>query len=141
MTHQSKMRLSAGMANVTRRAVLLGAAAIALLPLAAASRTSSGTSDLSILSMLKRPADAARIGRQVLRYNPELGDNEVALQHIKVVQNKRRISETPKESVFRQVRRDFEAGDVVTVDGWILSRTEACLYVLAAQHKDRKQLS
>jgi len=39
---------------------------------------------------------------------------------------------TLRDAIRDRSRRDFGAGDIVVVDGWVLSRTEVRLYALAA---------
>jgi hypothetical protein len=37
------------------------------------------------------------------------------------------------------VKQDFDAGDIVIVDGWVLSCTEARLYAMTAQGWSERQ--
>jgi hypothetical protein len=39
----------------------------------------------------------------------------------------------PRRAVKEAVSRDFDRGDVVSLDGWLLSRTEVRLWVLCAE--------
>ncbi len=45
---------------------------------------------------------------------------------------------TFRKSVQTQVRHDFSQGNVVIVDGWVLSRTEACVCGLVAKQARKR---
>ncbi|HWP66164.1 MAG TPA: hypothetical protein VNO26_09650 [Candidatus Limnocylindria bacterium] len=103
-----------------------------------------GTFALAMRAGLVEGSDAAddgdvaaaltRIGRRYLEGTPDERD-------LPTLQRRLGAWRTPDEvldnvaALERAVRRDFERGDILAVDGWILSRTElraAALFALTA---------
>ena len=77
--------------------------------------------DAGLGSLFTRPDAARAIGAAYLRAYP---------QEARVVRSLR-IAANGREDVATRVRADFAGGDVVMVEGWMLSRTEARLCALA----------
>ena len=85
---------------------------------------------------LTDPAGAGRFGRAYLGDFPAEADRETLLMRLEAALLAEG-SEVPAdaEAVFtrldRRVRTEYARGEVVVVDGWLLSRTEARLYALS----------
>ncbi len=81
------------------------------------------------------PDDAlAAVGRRYLRDHPDEADVAVLLDALPALGDAAPADPTTQLAVLRdQVAADYESGDVVEVDGWILALTEAraaALYAL-----------
>jgi hypothetical protein len=89
----------------------------------------------ALLAVLNDPRSARVIGRAYLRTLPAA---ERTAGHLvrAISADNTRGPRCPTSNLPRlindSVRHDFAAGAVVAVDGWVLSRTEARLYALAA---------
>lgn len=122
----------------TRRAVivaLLGGGAV--VAAGGAYVVLSGGDDADTTS---EPADVAAddalvaVGRRYLRDHPDEADAAVLLAALHALGDSVPAAPATRLAVLRdQVTADFEAGEVVEVDGWIISLTEAraaALYAL-----------
>jgi hypothetical protein len=110
-----------------RRALIGGMAtlgAAALLPWPA---TAAVTDPTDLLSVLSDPRGAARIGASYLALHP--GEADAAALSARL------LDETgpgaPADRLRRRIAADYAARRTVSVDGWILSATEARLTALA----------
>lgn len=115
-----------------RRAVLaaiLGALAGLVLLFLGGRRDDERAPADPIVGILRQRDAAVRVGERVLAQYPAWNDAaplRVALDEtLDGDGNLRR-------QLARSIRRDFETGRVVPVDGWLLGATEARLYALAA---------
>lgn len=92
-----------------------------------------------LLETISDPMEARRIGVTFLEQS-DLGHDAAAVHRIisekfgplALLQD--RQPEDCKALIAAQVQRDFDSGDCVKVDGWVLSKTEAMLFALAALH-------
>jgi hypothetical protein len=75
---------------------------------------------------------AARLGRLHLRQDPSAGERGRSL----TVELDDPQAPSKQERLLERSRADFEKLDIVTVDGWVMARSEADL--CAAVHLDRK---
>jgi hypothetical protein len=102
--------------------------------------TAAGTlapAHLALLALLDDPRDASAIGRA---YVHTLSAAERSAEKLvrAIFADASLDMRTPPgfgivgSTVNERMRRDFSEGAIVTVDGWILSLTEARLYALAA---------
>jgi hypothetical protein len=89
--------------------------------------------------LIPHPESAARLGRSYLEAHPEHADRPLLLSNIeRAAMSGLGSASTPADpaqlvaGLQQAVRRDYAQGEVVSVDGWILSITEAQLYALAA---------
>jgi hypothetical protein len=80
-----------------------------------------------LLVLFDRPDSAAAVGREYLREHPDEVDVSTLLAALDSA-GPRSLHEWLR---WRQAH-DFEHGQTVTVQGWVLARTEARLCVLAA---------
>jgi len=123
--------------RAARRAVLqviAGAAGALLLPFGSADATTAERRALGALSRLFGDADAVRAVGTVCRgcagqptvgaLAADLGTAVGDLATLDPAVLRRRVD--------HRVRADFGAGRTVSVDGWVLSRTETRLYALIA---------
>lgn len=86
-----------------------------------------------LVSTLRRPHAAARIGALYLAAAPEEARIETLVQLLGAGARLDRTSSTGLAEHYRaQQRDDFAHERVAKVDGWLLSRSEARLYALAA---------
>jgi hypothetical protein len=91
-----------------------------------------------LLAVLDRPESAAAVGRAYLASHPGEADRDrLAARLDQAVRCQdcdpaRARTEQLREALAGQIRADFAAARVVTVDGWVLSETEARLCGLAA---------
>jgi len=91
-----------------------------------------------LLAVLGRPDSAAVVGRAYLAGHPGEADRDrlaARLDHALRCQDcdpARARIEQLRTALVGQIRADFAAARVVTVDGWVLSETEARLCGLAA---------
>lgn len=124
--------------DIRRRQVLTVLATIAAggLP-ALAAAVARGESGVEIApDTLTDPGGAGRFGRAYLADFPAEADREALLKSLEAAL----LAEGPAvpvdaEAVFmrldRRVRAEYIRGDIVLVDGWLLSRSEARLYALS----------
>lgn len=76
----------------------------------------------ALLSMLGDPARVRELGRRYRSMMPEEKSREALLSALRSEPD----STPTEEGQFKeQIRDDFASGRVVTLDGWVLSRTEA----------------
>lgn len=120
--------------NLPRRALLAGIALAGLAPLLLGRKDPQA--DFALLTGFADLGDAAAIGRAYLaQQNPaeaasDLSADLMARQGIPSGAASSRTAIA--HAIARQCRREFAAGDVVSVHGWQLARTEAELCALAA---------
>jgi hypothetical protein len=87
------------------------------------------------------PNATSRLGKAYLSTHPEEGDTEVIMRLIDESLDRlpglepARLEQPAQvaEALKRLVRTDYIQDDVVSLQGWILSRTEARLYALTAK--------
>jgi hypothetical protein len=90
----------------------------------------------AVVGALFRDLDAAReVGSAYLKVRPE-EDDERRLVRLLEASNRawtspRSVAQT-RRLIRKQTRRDFAAADIVALDGWYLSRTEARLCALSS---------
>jgi hypothetical protein len=115
----------------TRRRFIQTGAALAVSGLiagrASAGAGRPGTPGERLLAVLDDREAAARIGRARLAAAPDEGDLDGVLRLLNVPEGV-----DAARTLEARRRADFRDGRTVRVDGWVLSRTEACLCVLAA---------
>lgn len=79
---------------------------------------------------------AAIIGRDYLKLYPEEAKVDLLVKKIlpSDLRENWRITETEhlSEEIDNQIKTDFDRGEVVPLEGWILARTELRLFALAA---------
>jgi len=115
----------------TRRRFIQAGAALAASGLTArnapAGAGQPGTRAERLLAVLGDREAAARIGRARLAAAPDEGDLDLVLRLLDVPEgvDAARVLEARR-------RADFRDGRTVRVEGWVLSRTETRLCVLAA---------
>ncbi len=97
---------------MNRRDVMYGLPALALTGTMAAAGTD------------RTANSAAQIGRRLLLHRTSLPDRKSLSAQVAAARKDGGISAA--------IRSDFAAGRVVSVDGWIISQTEACFCMLAA---------
>lgn len=89
---------------------------------------------------LRHPTSARVVGRAYLYAGPETTTRSLLIRRILGEDaNERKVFHTMnrdrrRERLRTQIRNEFQAGKIVTVNGWILAETEACLCSLAALH-------
>jgi hypothetical protein len=110
----------------------VAAAGVLLLPSGAVAVGSAERRALDALSRLFTDGDAIRgVGRvcrgcvDVPTVGAVAGDLGTTVGNLATLDRA-----TLRRRVDRRIRADFAAGRVVSVDGWVLSRTEARLYAL-----------
>ena len=91
-----------------------------------------------LLAVLGRPDSAAAVGRAYLASHPAEADGDRLAAHLDQAVRcqdcdpARARTDQLRVALAGQIRADFAAARVVTVDGWVLSETEARLCGLAA---------
>jgi len=110
------------MEALTRRTVMLGAAALAAVTRPAA-LLADQPDDLSW--PFGHRASARAIGERYLRTGPDAGALRAARLLLRPAANR-------NQRIRARIAADFAAGDVVILDGWVLAATEARLCALAA---------
>ncbi|MCB1930023.1 MAG: hypothetical protein KDH17_18570 [Rhodocyclaceae bacterium] len=122
-------------ADISRRRFhALAGSSLLLLALRAVGASETAASLPSWLSVVDRQAVAA-IGEAYLAAHPEERDRAELLRRIEreFVARRRAAGAEPAVSALSALVRDeFRDGRVVIVDGWMLSRSEARIYALAA---------
>jgi choline dehydrogenase-like flavoprotein len=119
----------------SRRAFLAATGAAALLPLSWRGGASTGATDADRLrAAIANPASAAALGRAYLARFPGEADRDRIAAAIlaSLAAPPARDASALRAPVRARIRGDFRAGATVTLDGWILSRTEARLAALWA---------
>ena len=92
----------------------------------------------SVLAVLGRPDSAAVVGRAYLAGHPAEADRDRLAARLDQALRcqgcdpARAPTDQLRTALAGQIRADFAAAQVVTVDGWVLSETEARLCGLAA---------
>lgn len=100
---------------------------------AGVSSLSAAQADIvSVQCLFRKPEDAAQVGRAVRALVPEAElDRPLSLPGFKDTPSGRQAL---AQHVSDEIRADFEAGRVVTVDGWVLSKTEAQICAHLSTH-------
>jgi hypothetical protein len=134
-----------GSQHISRRSFLV--AALGLAPTILAARFGLGRAAIDddaatdaqrLVRAFAYPESAAELGRAYLATAPREGSATVLAERIAASLPAghaaiRTADDSQLESLLaQQLREDFMAGDTVTVDGWIISKTEARLCALAA---------
>lgn len=108
----------------------LASAAAALLPHGPGRRRGALAPRATLWSSGRTERAAARVGRAYLRRHPEEARTAELRRHLRELP-----LDAPRELGSRartRIREDFACGQVVQVEGWLLSRTEVRLCALAA---------
>jgi hypothetical protein len=125
----------------SRRAVLAAvAAAAAVRPdpaLAAAAEADAAAARAMLDALFSDRRSAAAVGAGCLPAAPQARPSPAALVRAilprPALASARCVAPSRLAAALRaQIRRDFARGEIVAIDGWLLSRTEARLYALAA---------
>ena len=95
-----------------------------------------------MLDMLNHPAKAAEIGAKIIARTPELqgqsyeriAEDLLALLKIDPGNIQREAIISLETKLKGRVRQDFTDENVIVIEGWMLSRTEAMLCALAARY-------
>ncbi|NEX23258.1 hypothetical protein G3480_23665 [Thiorhodococcus mannitoliphagus] len=129
--HDSKDRADA--LRLTRRELLALTLAAGLLRGLPQTASAAQTATEPLLDVVSNRAAAAVLGRAYLVAHPEEAD----LARLRTLLQERLRTDVSDEAsilvrIERQLRNDYIRGDLVEVDGWLLSLTEARLYALAA---------
>jgi hypothetical protein len=93
--------------------------------------------------LLAHQRSAVVVGRECLRTGRVEAEPQALVDSIGVCCGRGVFDsegEDLREHLRRGVRKDFEEGNIVEVDGWLLSATEARLSALAALVLDRRSL-
>lgn len=91
-----------------------------------------------LVGVLDHAASAAAVGRAYLRAHPEEAEPDRLVRELSAgircqgCDPDRAERTRLRAAIAARIRADFAASRVVQVDGWVLSRTEARLYGLAA---------
>ncbi len=101
---------------------------------------------LGFVKMLRRTESARIVGREYLRQFPQVTPVSIVAEFVELASSHRIVAGGPRgqdsselcREVFRRRQlRDFEEGRTVTLQGWVLSKTEAHLCALVAAHPSR----
>jgi hypothetical protein len=90
-----------------------------------------------VLQMFAATASAVVLGRLYLNRYPEEDSLDALVLHLRLQTRNEGFADHDAElgalheHIRSQVRRDFESGNCVQIDGWVLSRTEARACALA----------
>lgn len=90
----------------------------------------------AICSLSPSRESAIRLGRRYLLQHPEHGDSQLLARLLfsgcSEAERELAVSrpEVLKEILTRKVRADFRVGNVSSLDGWVLSKTELCHWAL-----------
>ena len=104
-----------------RRFLALAGATTAALttpPVALPGSAAEPVSGAGLALAFRHQASAIAIGRRYLERFPSDPHREV------LGEDRRLAGETARSALRARVKQDFERGDTVTLDGWILSRSE-----------------
>lgn len=120
-----------------RRRLLLGGAAVAAAALlgpralAITVERLRGLDDPAqrLRSLVRHPESAAVLGRAYLAVNP---DEASAPRLVALIAGSTDTADATATSLSDRIRAEFDAGELVRLDGWIVSRTEARLCALCA---------
>ena len=92
-----------------------------------------------LASVISAPESAARLGRSYLELHPEEGDANRLMADIEAAvagyggaESRDTDANQSTASLQRVVRGEYTRDQVVSVSGWVLSRTEARLYALVS---------
>jgi len=94
--------------------------------------------------MLRHPDSAAWLGRLYLEVNPREADMALLVRLIGAARGPALPPASPttdealRADLAERIRNDFIYGNMVTVDGWLLSLTEARLCALVSLLRDTK---
>ena len=123
--------------NLRRRALLAGVGLAGLLPNLFGRWTpaaETAPTSVTLLAGLAGRADAVAVGRAYLSQAGH--DGSAAALSADLMRELGTDAQTSNARLNRRIndlcRRDFAAGNVVSIDGWLLARTEAGLCILAA---------
>lgn len=127
-----------GPSRIGRRSVLATATMVllagAMPALVRPARSAIRDSCDAVATLWSDTGSACRVGRSYLAQVPEDADRDrlVAILFGEKGAHARMPAEALRARFARARQRDFEAGDTVIVDGWVLARTEARLCALTA---------
>ena len=122
---------------VRRRQLFVGVVSVAVATLNAASvgwRVRPDASDIAarrIAGLFHDTASAAAVGRRYLARFPHERDSGFLLRSVLAGQTPA-TDDGLRFHLARRRQRDFEAGRVVVLEGWLLSLTESRLFALVA---------
>lgn len=130
--------------NLSRRRLMQGTIAICCVMLAPRLRRDAPHDDdiehevgRRLAKVFGHPDSARRVGMEYLRKRPQDADIRVLIRHL--VPDPRRLQalracdrETLGRFLAESMRRDFQRGKIMSVDGWILSETELRVCALSA---------
>lgn len=114
-----------------RRAVLHALLALAATGCAAATVTRTPGGWSRRLSRVEVPPPVVALGQRYLQAHPDEGDATRLRQALGLVDGTE-DEPTRRERIDTAVRADLEAGHMVDLEGWALTRTECRVYALAA---------
>lgn len=129
------------MKNITRRQAfryLAGAGVVAIIPRIAmptAGDAFAVKAARRLFGHLESRASAAWIGLEYLREYPSENNIRVLGESLDFLAkyDLKNISDQDAMSLYAErISQDFESGDVVNLEGWILSKTEARVFALLA---------
>lgn len=131
------------MTRVTRRRLLVAAGAAlpaALLPLrpwrAVVEFAPAPTAAARLAGVLGNRHSARAVGREYLRVAPAAADQLAGAVSAQLAEGRTTLARAGDDelcgALARCVREDFERDAVVTLGGWVISRTEARLCALVA---------
>jgi len=72
------------------------------------------------------------VSEEYLQGHPDERNLKVLERELLKSLSKVGASKDPKRAIKEAVSRDFNLGDTVSLDGWVLSRTEVRLWILCA---------
>lgn len=119
--------------RLTRRELLALTLALGLLEGLPKTISASMPFNEPLLDLVPNRAAAAALGRIYLALHPDEADLGPLREHLHA-RSRAPASDgvSLRAQIEQQLRMDYLRGDLVEVDGWLLSRTEARLYALAA---------
>jgi hypothetical protein len=110
----------------------------ARLPAAATPADSARAAVGRLVEAVPSPVSAAVIGRRYLLRHPEESETGILVAELERRAASRGLSLSGRcgadlaKTLAELRRQDFAAGETACVDGWVLARSEARLYALAA---------
>jgi hypothetical protein len=124
-----------GLSTVNRRRFAFTAAALAAFGFGFATdrarRVRSPTLEAQLRRLFSRPGHAAEVGHRYLAVYPAKASREALLADLGETHAACSTRAcTPQHRFARWLERDFHAGAVVQLDGWILARAEVSLCAL-----------